>query len=36
MEKHPKFSLWFALFAVWGVFLLNAPIVSAYGPRGPA
>jgi len=36
MEKHHKFSIWYVLVAVWGVFLLNDLIVSAYGPRGLA
>ncbi|NMC49596.1 MAG: ATP-dependent zinc metalloprotease FtsH, partial [Desulfovibrio sp.] len=33
MEKHYKFSIWYVIIAIWGVFLLNNLIVSAYGPK---
>jgi cell division protease FtsH len=33
MEKHQRFSLWYVLIAIWGVFLLNNLIVSTYGPK---
>jgi cell division protease FtsH len=33
MEKHQRFSLWYVLVAIWGVFLLNNLIVSTYGPK---
>jgi len=33
MEKHHRFSLWYVLIAIWGVFLLNNFIVSTYGPK---
>ncbi|MHC1711656.1 MAG: ATP-dependent zinc metalloprotease FtsH [Solidesulfovibrio sp.] len=33
MEKHHRFSLWYILIAIWGVFLLNNFIVSTYGPK---
>ncbi|QLA18087.1 ATP-dependent zinc metalloprotease FtsH [Desulfolutivibrio sulfoxidireducens] len=33
MEKHYKFSIWYVIIAIWGVFLLNNLIVSSYGPK---
>jgi len=33
MEKHHRFSLWYVLIAIWGVFLLNNLIVTTYGPK---
>ncbi len=33
MEKHYKFSIWYVIIAIWGVFLLNNLIVSTYGPK---
>jgi cell division protease FtsH len=36
MEKHHKFSIWYVIIAIWGVFLLNSLIVSSYGPKNLA
>ena len=36
MEKHQRFSIWYVLIAIWGVFLLNNLIVSNYGPKNLA
>jgi len=36
MEKHHKFSIWYVIIAIWGVFLLNNLIVSSYGPKNLA
>ncbi len=33
MEKHHRFSIWYVLIAIWGVFLLNNLIVTTYGPK---
>jgi cell division protease FtsH len=33
MEKKTKFSIWYVLFAVWGVLLLHNLIASRYQPR---
>jgi len=33
MEKKTKFSIWYVLFAVWGVILLHNFIASQYEPR---
>jgi len=33
MEKHHRFSFWYILIAIWGVFLLNNFIVTTYGPK---
>lgn len=33
MEKQTKFSIWYLLFAVWGILLLQNIIVTQYAPR---
>jgi cell division protease FtsH len=33
MEKQTKFSIWYVLFAVWGILLLQNMIVTQYAPR---
>jgi len=33
MEKQTKFSIWYVLFAVWGILLLQNIIVTQYAPR---
>jgi cell division protease FtsH len=33
LEKHHRFSVWYVLIAIWGVFLLNNFIVTTYGPK---
>ena len=33
LEKQHRFSIWYVLIAIWGVFLLNNFIVTTYGPK---